>query len=136
MGRFALGKVPLPDEDFEVRDRMTKTIPGVGDCPQRDGCMLEVHRLLEEMRRELSGELRELRVGVNALLQAKGIRNMDSTPAGKRGALDISAGPVKLHGKAFTVAVVALLLAALLGTIGAGAYVLGEWGRPAQASTK
>lgn len=133
--RFALGKVALPSDEFDARERMGKTIPGIGDCPQRDGCMLEVHRLLEDMRKELSGELKELRTGVNALLQAKGIRNMDSTPAG-RGALDISAGPVKMKGKAWTVGVVALLLAGLLGTIAGGAYVLGEWGRPTVTQAK
>jgi hypothetical protein len=110
MGRFALGKVELPDKDLEVRDRMTKTIPGVGDCPQRDGCMLEVHRLLEDMRKELSGELRELRVGVNALLQAKGIRNTESTPASDRTAEVKTAGGTRVRAPVWAALVIAVLL--------------------------
>jgi hypothetical protein len=137
--RVTVRGVPLQDIDVPSSKRKhANTLNGIGsECPQRDGCMLAVHELLDEMRKEFTKELRETRTEMRALrtvldswLGSKGIRNSDSTPAGQRGALDISAGPVKLKGKALTVAIVALLLACTLGTIAGGAYVLGQWGRP------
>jgi hypothetical protein len=82
----ALG-VPLPDDDYRARDHITRTLPGIADCPQRDGCMLEVRDLINGMRKEFSEELRETRGEVKALrtvldnwVGSKGIRNTDSTP--------------------------------------------------------
>jgi len=130
MPRYAAGN-KLMDRQHTPSERSRR----LSDCPQRDGCMLSVHELIDEMRKEFTGELRETRAEMRALrtvldnwLGSKGIRVGELTPSGR--GLDISAGPLKLHGKAWTVAVVALLLAATLGTIAAGAYVLGQWGRP------
>ena len=143
MTRNAIGKVPLPDDDEtpSTRDRrhLTDTLRGVGreECPSMPACQLEFMRSLNERderwETRLNGIEQQVSEVRSILLQwvgSKGIRNSDSTPA-ERGTLDISAGSVKMRGKAWTVAAVVLLLAAVLGSIAGGAYVLGEWGRPA-----
>lgn len=138
--RLAALGVPLPDEDGTIlreRDRHTKTLVGIGhqECASMPECQLAFLQALNERdsrwEKRLVGiesRLDQVHAVLDNWIASKGIRNTDSTPA--KGALDISAGPVKLRGKAWTVGIVALLLAALLGTIAAGAYVLGEWGRP------
>jgi hypothetical protein len=121
MGRFALGKVPLPDEDFEVRDRMTKTIPGVGDCPQRDGCMLEVMKQIGDLRTEfitrdnqLHSELSQIRSLLDNWLAAKGIRNTESTPASDRTAEVKTAGGTRVRAPVWAALVIMALLVVAL----------------------
>lgn len=126
----------VPDADE------SDTLRGVGgrECPTRYECQLAFLTALEardkrwEQRFEgMEGSVREARAQVaevrTILLQwlgSKGIRNSDSTPAGQRDGLDISAGPVKVRGRTWVIAAVLLLL----GAMGAGSYVLAAWGRP------
>lgn len=140
MSRHALGKVQLPSDDDAARDRMSRTIPGVGavDCPSKASCQLEVVELLnqrdERWEQRLQGIEQQVGEVRSILLQwaaSKGIRHSsDSTPA--PGNLAVEAGPVKLRGKAWLIAAVLLML----GALAAGAYVLGQWGRPAEPSVK
>jgi hypothetical protein len=143
MARYAAGKVELPDEETpSVRDRrkLTQTLSGIGaNCPVRDSCQLDFLKALNERDEQWEARLHGIEQQVSEvrsiLMQwvgAKGLRSGDSTPAGQRGALDISAGPVKFRGKAWVIALVLLTL----GAMAAGAYVLAEWGRPTAVPAK
>jgi hypothetical protein len=143
-GDYAFGKVKLPapavdDAPPSSRShRMRNTLHGIGEqreCPSMNGCQLALLNALNERdaRWELrlsgiEGRLGQVHAVLDQWLTSKGIRNSDSTPAGK-GALNVEAGPVKLKGKAWII--VALAIAVV--SIGAVAYVLGEWGRPTQS---
>lgn len=135
MGKFALGKVPLPDEETpSVRDRrkLTNTLAGIGaNCPAKDACQLEFLKALNERDEQWEERLQGIEKQVSEvrgiLLQwvgTKGLRSGDSTPA--RGTINIEVGPAKLRGRWWVIGAVLLLL----GAMAAGAYVLGEWGRP------
>jgi hypothetical protein len=86
-------------------------------------------------------QVSEMRTLLLNWLGSKGLRNADNTPrppvhavalppAEMNGTLNVEAGPIKLRGRPWIIA--ALAVAAMVLT--ATAYVLGKWGRPTHDS--
>jgi hypothetical protein len=145
------------DDDLSETEEESDTLKGLGrrehpSMPEFQLAFLQAldkrdqrweHRFedIDTQLREARTQVAEIRTIFLQWIGSRGIRNSDNTPRPPAvpvvvpapemiGTLNVEAGPVKLRGRPWIIA--ALALAAMVLT--ATAYVLGKWGRPTHDS--
>jgi hypothetical protein len=140
-----MGGVELPDDETDSsrereRARTRITLNGVGsrrDCPSMPECQLAFseeqkrrdEHLQEQLDRrfgEMQAQVAEVRTMLMTAISAGKIGRSDSTPAGRRGTMDLGAGPFKFRGSQWVI----LGAVIILGLTAGASFVLAEWGPP------